>query len=160
TGGLVIWSSTQIPHLVRLLLSLTLGMPEHKLRGIAPDVGGGVGSKLYLYAGGMGGAAAGRLVNAPGKGIEGGGGGAPATIHGRDHIQDAELGVMQDGRIVALRVHSYANVGAYLSTFAPGIPTVLFGVMVSGNYRIPEVAVTVDGVFTNTTPVDAYRGAG
>jgi carbon-monoxide dehydrogenase large subunit len=160
TGDLTIWTSTQIPHLVRLLLSLTLGVPEHKLRVIAPDVGGGFGSKLYLYAEEMVVAAAARLLGAPVKWIEERGEAYRATIHGRDHIQDAELGVMQDGRIVGLRVHSYANVGAYLSTFAPGIPTVLFGVMVSGNYRIPEVAVTVDGVFTNTTPVDAYRGAG
>src|SRR5579884_1415123 len=160
TGELTIWSSTQIPHLVRLLLALTLDIPEHKLRVIAPDVGGAFGSKLYLYAEEVAVTWIARELGVPVKWIEDRSEAYRATIHGRDHIQDVEIGVMQDGRVVALRAHSYANLGAYLSTFAPGIPTVLFGLMLSGTYRIPNVAVTVDGVFTNTNPVDAYRGAG
>ncbi|MEK7217311.1 MAG: molybdopterin cofactor-binding domain-containing protein, partial [Chloroflexota bacterium] len=101
-----------------------------------------------------------RQVGRPVKWIEGRQENYRATTHGRDHIQDAEMSATRDGIITGLKVLSVANVGAYLSTFAPGIPTVLFGVMLSGPYRIPNIACDVVGVFTNTTPVDAFRGAG
>ncbi|MBI4498993.1 MAG: xanthine dehydrogenase family protein molybdopterin-binding subunit, partial [Chloroflexi bacterium] len=160
TGELTLWSSTQIPHLLRLLLALTNNLEEQKVRVIAPDVGGGFGSKLYLYAEEVALAYMARQVRRPLKWIETRQENYVATTHGRDHVQDVELAATRDGVITGLRVRTLANVGAYLSTFAPGIPTVLFGVMLSGAYRIPNISCEVIGVFTNTTPVDAYRGAG
>ena len=157
---LTLWTSSQVPHLVRLLLAMMSGIPEQKIRVIAPDVGGGFGSKLYLYAEEMLVACLARLTGRPIKWTEERRENFLATTHGRACIQDVEVGCLKDGTITALKVHNIANLGAYLSTFAPGIPTVLFGVMLSGAYRIPNIACTVDGVFTNTVPVDAYRGAG
>jgi len=156
----VLYTSTQIPHLVRLLLSLTLGIPETRLRVIAPDVGGAFGSKLYMYGEEMVACVLAKLSGRPVKWTEGRSEGYLATTHGRAQTHDLEIGVMKDGTLTALRVRNTANLGAYLSTFAPGIPTVLFGVMLSGAYRIAAVDCEVLGVFTNTTPVDAYRGAG
>jgi carbon-monoxide dehydrogenase large subunit len=157
---LTLWTSTQIPHVVRLLLALTMGIPEQKIRVIAPDVGGGFGSKLYLYAEEMIAVSLARLTGRPIKWTEERRENYQATTHGRACIQDLEIGCNDDGTIIALKVHNIANLGAYLSLFAPGIPTVLFGVVLSGAYRIPNIACQVDGVFTNTVPVDAYRGAG
>ena len=157
---LTLWSSTQVPHLVRLLLALTAGIPEQKIRVIAPDVGGGFGSKLYLYAEEMLVGCLSRLTGRPIKWTEERRENFVATTHGRACIQDVEVACDDDGTITGLRVHNIANLGAYLSTFAPGIPTVLFGVMLSGAYKIPNIACRVDGIFTNTVPVDAYRGAG
>ncbi len=160
TDEYVLYTSTQIPHLVRLLLSLTLGIPETRLRVIAPDVGGAFGSKLYLYGEEMVACVLAKLSGRPVKWTEERSEGYRATTHGRAQTHDLEIGVMKDGTLTALRVRNTANLGAYLSTFAPGIPTVLFGVMLSGAYRIAAVDCEVLGVFTNTTPVDAYRGAG
>lgn len=157
---LTLWTSSQVPHLVRLLLALTTGMPEQKIRVIAPDVGGGFGSKLYLYAEEMLAACLAKLTGRPIKWTEERRENYVATTHGRACTQDVEIACLNDGTITGLRVHNIANLGAYLSTFAPGIPTVLFGVMLSGAYKIPNIACRVDGVFTNTVPVDAYRGAG
>ena len=157
---LTLWTSTQVPHLVRLLLALTAGIPEQKIRVSAPDVGGGFGSKLYLYAEEMLVACLSRLTGRPIKWTEERRENYIATTHGRACIQDVEIACKNDGTITGLRIHNIANLGAYLSTFAPGIPTVLFGVMLSGAYRIPNIDCRVDGVFTNTVPVDAYRGAG
>jgi carbon-monoxide dehydrogenase large subunit len=157
---LTVWTSSQVPHLVRLLLAMMSGIPEQKIRVIAPDVGGAFGSKLYLYAEEMLVACLARLTGRPIKWTEERRENFLATTHGRACIQDVEVGCLKDGTITALKVHNIANLGAYLSTFAPGIPTVLFGVMLSGAYKIPNIACTVDGVFTNTVPVDAYRGAG
>jgi aerobic carbon-monoxide dehydrogenase large subunit len=160
TDSYVLYTSTQIPHLVRLLLSLTLGIPETRLRVIAPDVGGAFGSKLYLYGEEM---IACILAKLSGRGVkwtEDRSEGYQATTHGRAQTHDIEIGAMNDGTLTALKVRNTANLGAYLSTFAPGIPTVLFGVMLSGAYRIASIDCEVLGVFTNTTPVDAYRGAG
>jgi carbon-monoxide dehydrogenase large subunit len=160
TDSYVLYTSTQIPHLVRLLLSLTLGIPETRLRVIAPDVGGGFGSKLYLYGEEMIACVLAKVSGRTVKWTEDRSEGYQATTHGRAQTHDIEIGAMRDGTLTALRVRNTANLGAYLSTFAPGIPTVLFGVMLSGAYRIPNVDCEVLGVFTNTTPVDAYRGAG
>ena len=160
TEDLTLTTSTQIPHLVRLLLALTLGVPEQKLRVIAPDVGGGFGSKLYLYAEEVLCAILSRDLQQPVKWTEGRHENAVATTHGRDHIEDVEIAATKDGVITGLKVTCYANLGAYLSLFAPGIPTILFGLMLSGNYKIPNIDCKVYGVMTNTTPVDAYRGAG
>ncbi|MFW6174602.1 MAG: xanthine dehydrogenase family protein molybdopterin-binding subunit [Chloroflexota bacterium] len=157
---LTLYTSTQIPHLVRLLFSLVTGHPEHKLRVVAPDVGGGFGSKLYLYAEEVVTGIVSKNLKRPVKWIEGRGENYQATTHGRDHITDIEIAGKKDGTIVGLKTHVYANVGGYLSTFAPLIPTYLFGLMLVGVYRMPNVSCQVHGVFTNTTPVDAYRGAG
>lgn len=160
TDSYVVYTSTQIPHLVRLLLSLTLGIPETRLRVIAPEVGGGFGSKLYLYGEEMLACVLAKLSGRTVKWTEERSENYLATTHGRAQTHDIEIGAMRDGTLTALRVRNTANLGAYLSTFAPGIPTVLFGVMLSGAYKIPAVDCEVLGVFTNTTPVDAYRGAG
>jgi len=160
TEELTLHTSTQIPHLVRLLLCLTMGIPEQKVRVVAPDVGGAFGSKLYFYAEEALCAFAARELARPVKWTETRSENYLVTTHGRDHIQDIELSATRDGVITGLKATVYANLGAYLSTFAPGIPSVLFGLMLSGVYKIPAVECKVYGVMTNTTPVDAYRGAG
>ncbi len=160
TEELTLHTSTQIPHLVRLLLCLTMGLPEQKVRVVAPDVGGAFGSKLYFYAEEALCAFATRELARPVKWTETRSENYLATTHGRDHIQDVELSATRDGVITGLKATVYANLGAYLSTFAPAIPSILFGVMLSGVYKIPAVECKVYGVMTNTTPVDAYRGAG
>ena len=160
SGDLILWTATQIPHLVRLLLSMVIGIPEHKVRVIAPEVGGGFGSKLYLYPEEVIVATLAKTTGRPVKWIEERRENYVATTHGRDQVQYVEIAAKRDGTITGLRVKSIANMGAYLSTFAPGIPTILFGLMLAGNYRIPNIACEVTGVHTNTTLVDAYRGAG
>ena len=160
TNQLTVYTSTQIPHLVRLLLALVTGHPEHQIRVIAPDVGGGFGCKLYLYAeeviAGMIARDLGRAV----KWIEGRQENFLATTHGRDHVGQMEIVGDSEGNVTGLSTDLYANMGAYLSTFAPAIPTYLFGLMLVGPYTIDNIQCKVTGVFTNTTPVDAYRGAG
>ena len=160
TEQLTIWTSTQIPHLVRLLFSLVTGHPEHKVRVIAPDVGGGFGCKLYLYAEEVICGIIAKNLERPVKWIESRTENYIATTHGRDHIADAEICGTSDGIVTGLKVHVYANLGGYLSTFAPAIPTILFGLMLGGCYKFENLSCQVKGVFTNTTPVDAYRGAG
>ena len=160
TDQLTLWTSTQIPHLVRLLFSLVTGHPEHKVRVIAPDVGGGFGCKLYLYAEEVICGIIAKQLERPVKWIESRTENYIATTHGRDHIADAEICGNKDGEITGLKVDVYANLGGYLSTFAPAIPTILFGLMLGGCYKFQNLHCSVKGVFTNTTPVDAYRGAG
>jgi len=160
TNQITMWTSTQIPHLIRVLLSLVTGHPEHLIRVIAPDVGGAFGSKLYLYAEEVIVPIIARKLNRPLKWIESRSEGYLATTHGRDHVTDIEICGNKDGTITGLDVTTYANMGAYLSTFAPLIPTWLYGLMLSGPYTIPNVYCKVIAPFTNTTPVDAYRGAG
>ncbi len=160
TDQLTIWTSTQIPHLVRLLFALVTGHPEHKVRVVAPDVGGGFGCKLYLYAEEVICGIVAKQLERPVKWIESRTENYVATTHGRDHIADAEICGTSDGIVTGLKVHVYANLGGYLSTFAPAIPTILFGLMLGGCYKFENLSCTVKGVFTNTTPVDAYRGAG
>jgi aerobic carbon-monoxide dehydrogenase large subunit len=160
SGDLTLWTATQIPHLVRLLLSMVMGLPEQKIRVIAPEIGGGFGSKLYLYPEEVIVATLAKTTGRPVKWIEERRENYVATTHGRDHVQYVEVAAKRDGTITGLRVKCIANMGAYLSTFAPGIPTILFGLMLAGNYRIPNIFCEVTGVHTNTTLVDAYRGAG
>ncbi len=160
TNQITLWTSTQIPHLVRLLFSAVTGHPEHQVRVVAPEVGGGFGCKLYIYAEEVICGVVAKILARPIKWISGRQEGYLATTHGRDHIADVEMCGNRDGTITGIKTTVYANLGAYLSTFAPGIPTVLFGFTLGGPYRMPNVSCKVYGVFTNTTPVDAYRGAG
>ena len=160
TNHVTLWTSSQIPHLVRLLMALVTGHPEHQIRVISPDVGGGFGCKLYLYAEEVIAFAIAKALGRPVKWTEERQENYLATTHGRDHIGDWEIVGNRDGTITGIRGTVYANMGAYLSTFAPAIPTYLFGLMLGGPYKIENVRCKVIGVFTNTTPVDAYRGAG
>ncbi|MCS7172969.1 MAG: xanthine dehydrogenase family protein molybdopterin-binding subunit [Armatimonadetes bacterium] len=160
TGELTLWNTSQAPHIVRVLLSGTLGIPEHRIRVIAPEVGGGFGSKIPFYPEEAVVAYLATRLGRPVKWTETRRENYLGTIHGRDHVTDAEIAVRPDGTIVGLRVRTLANLGAYLSTAAPAIPTLLYGLMLSGVYRIPNIECEVTGVFTNTTPTDAYRGAG
>ncbi len=160
THDLTLYTSTQAPHLIRRLLSETLRLPEQRVRVIAPDVGGGFGSKLHFYPEEALCAFLSCELGRPIKWSETRSENAVATTHGRDHIQDVEITATRDGIITGLKVISYANLGAYLSTMGPGIPTVNFGLMLSGVYAIPTIDCTVYGILTNTTPVDTYRGAG
>jgi aerobic carbon-monoxide dehydrogenase large subunit len=161
TGELTAWITSQNPHVHRLLMAaFVLGMPEHKVRVIAPDVGGGFGSKIFLYPEEVVVSWASKALGRPVKWTAERRESFVTDAHGRDHITDAEMAVDRDGKIVALRVKTNANLGAYLSTFAPLIPTYLYGPLLSGVYEIPNIYCEVVGSFTNTTPVDAYRGAG
>jgi carbon-monoxide dehydrogenase large subunit len=137
-----------------------LGIPEHKLRVVAPDVGGGFGSKIFLYPEEVTVSWASKKLGRPVKWTAERRESFLTDAHGRDHITDVELALDKDGKIVALRVKTNANLGAYLSTFAPLIPTYLYGTLLSGVYEIPTIYCEVIGSLTNTTPVDAYRGAG
>lgn len=160
TGELTLWSTTQNPHIVRLLLSSVAGVPEHKIRVIAPEVGGGFGSKIAFYADEAITVFCAMKLGRPVKWTETRSENYQATTHGRDHIEEVELAATTDGKITGIRGRVYAGMGAYLSTAAPGIPTILHGLMYSGPYTIPAISCEVFGSFTNTTPVDAYRGAG
>ncbi|MGH2410497.1 MAG: xanthine dehydrogenase family protein molybdopterin-binding subunit [Chloroflexota bacterium] len=161
TGELTLWCTSQNPHIHKLLLAaFVLGMPEHKVRVIAPEVGGGFGSKIFLYPDMVIVSWVARRLGRPVKFVETRSENYLATQQGRDHTQYVEVAARRDGTVTGLRVRSLANLGAYLSTAGPGIPTTLFGRLVSGAYRIPAISVAVDWVFTNTALVDAYRGAG
>ncbi len=160
TGELTLWSTTQNPHIVRLLLSSVAGVPEHKIRVIAPEVGGGFGSKIAFYADEAITVFCAMKLGRPVKWTETRSENYQATTHGRDHIEEVEMAATTDGKITGIRGRVYAGMGAYLSTAAPGIPTILHGLMYSGPYTIPAISCEVFGSFTNTTPVDAYRGAG
>lgn len=160
TGDLVTWITTQNPHVHRFLLAAVLGLPEHKVRVIAPDVGGGFGSKIPFYPAEAIVAKLAMELGRPVKWVETRRENFMGTIHGRDHIEYVKIAATKEGKVLGLKVKTYANLGAYLSTAAPGVPTILFGTMLQGPYTIKSVDVEVYGVFTNTTPVDAYRGAG
>jgi aerobic carbon-monoxide dehydrogenase large subunit len=160
TNELTVHTSSQAPHLIRRFLAETLHFPEHQLRVVASDVGGGFGSKLHFYPEELLCAFLAWEIGRPVRWVESRSENYLATTHGRDHIQDVEVAARRDGTITGLKVTSYANLGAYLSTMGPGIPTVNFGLMLSGCYAIPVVQGTIYGVLTNTTPVDTYRGAG
>jgi len=161
TGNYTLYTTSQNPHVARLVLSaFILGIPEHKLRVVAPDVGGGFGSKIFIYADET------LLVWAVGR--------VQCAIkwtaersesfmtdaHGRDHVTHAELALDKDGKFLALKVDTIANFGAYLSTFATAVPTYLYATLLAGQYTTPLIYANVRGVFTHTAPVDAYRGAG
>ncbi len=159
-GELTLWSTTQNPHVARFLCSVVTGIPEHKIRVIAPEVGGGFGSKIPFYADEVITAFCSMQVGRPVKWTATRSEGYQATIHGRDHVQDVAISATSDGKITGLRATVWAGMGAYLSTAAPGIPTILHGLMYSGAYDIPNVHGDIYGVFNNATPTDAYRGAG
>ncbi|MDE0123097.1 MAG: molybdopterin-dependent oxidoreductase [Bryobacterales bacterium] len=160
TGELTLWNTTQNPHIVRFLCSLVNGVPEDKLRVIAPEVGGGFGSKIAVYPADFITVFCSKKLGVPVKWVETRSENYQATTHGRDHVQEIEMAATSDGRITGLRATVHAGMGAYLSTAAPGIPTILHGLMLSGVYDIPAIHEDVYGIYTNTTPVEAYRGAG
>jgi len=162
TDEYTIWMSSQTPHIQRLLLAaFVMGIPEHKIRCISPDVGGAFGSKIFCYADMALCLFASKALNGrPVKWVETRRENYQSTIHGRDHITYLEIAGTRQGEITGLRVKTFANLGGRLSTIGPGIPTTLYGRVLSGCYKIPNVYCEVTGVYTNTTFVDAYRGAG
>lgn len=160
TGETTVWMTSQNPHVHRFLLSLILGVPENHLRIIAPDVGGGFGSKISCYGPEAVVCYLSRVLKKPVKWMETREENFLSTTHGRDHIQYVEMAAKKDGTILGLRAKVYANMGAWLSTAAPGVPTILFGLILPGQYDMKAVGCDVYGVLTNTVAVDAYRGAG
>jgi aerobic carbon-monoxide dehydrogenase large subunit len=156
---LTLWSSTQIPHLMRTQVALMIGIPENKLRVITPEVGGGFGSKLNVYAEEALLAWISMQLNKPVKWIESRRENIQATIHGRAQTGYIEIGCMKDGRITGLRYNVFADMGAYMQLLTPAMPT-LTGLMLSGAYKIPAIQINVTAVFTNKMSTDAYRGAG
>ncbi len=161
TEGLTLYTTSQNPHVARLVLSAFIGLaPENKLRVIAPDVGGGFGSKIFIYAEETVCVWAARKIRRPVKWTGDRSEAFLADAHGRDHITHAELALDENGKMLALRAKTTANLGAYLSTFASSVPTYLYAPLLSGQYNIPAIYAEVDALYTNTAPVDAYRGAG
>jgi carbon-monoxide dehydrogenase large subunit len=162
TDEYTIWMSSQTPHIQRLLLAaFVMGVPEHKIRCISPDVGGAFGTKIFCYADMALTLFASKAIGGrPVKWVESRRESYQSTIHGRDHITYVEIGATRDGVVSGLKVKTYANLGGRLSTIGPGIPTTLYGRVLAGCYKIPNVFCEVTGVYTNTTFVDAYRGAG
>ncbi len=161
TESFTLYTTSQNPHVARLVLSAFIGIaPEHKLRVIAPDVGGGFGSKIFIYAEETicvwAAKKVGRAVKWTADRTEA----FLSDAHGRDHVTHAELATDADHRMIGLKVHTIANLGAYLSTFSSSVPTYLYAPLLSGQYNIPAIYAEVDAVYTNTAPVDAYRGAG
>lgn len=156
-----LYTTSQNPHLTRLLMcAFVLGIPEHKVRVVAPDVGGGFGSKIFHYTEEALVTWASREIRRPIKWTSDRSEAFLTDAHGRDHVTKAEMGFDKDGNIVGLQATTYANLGAYLSTFAPAVPTYLHGTLMQGLYTTPKVNVDVTGMFTHTNAVDAYRGAG
>ncbi len=161
TGVFTLYTTSQNPHVARLVLSAFIGIaPEHKLRVIAPDVGGGFGSKIFIYAEETVCVWAAKKVGRPVKWTADRTEAFLSDAHGRDHVTHAEMALDDKGRILGLRVHTKANLGAYLSTFSSSVPTYLYAPLLSGQYNIPAIYCEVDGIYTTTAPVDAYRGAG
>ena len=156
-----LYVANQNPHVERLLMTaFVLGLPETKVRVIAPDVGGGFGSKIYLYAEETAMVWASKKVNRPIKWAADRSEAFLTDAHGRDHVTHVELALDKDGKFLAMRVITTANMGAYLSTFASCIPTILYATLLAGQYTTPAIFCEVTASFTNTAPVDAYRGAG
>ena len=157
-----IWMTSQTPHIMRLLIAaFVMGVPEHKIRCISPDVGGAFGTKIFCYPEwALVAWASKRIGGRPVKWYETRSENYQATTHGRDHITYIEVGATKQGEVTGLRVKTYANMGGRLSTIGPGIPTTLYGRVLSGPYKIPNVHCEVIGTYTNTAFVDAYRGAG
>jgi carbon-monoxide dehydrogenase large subunit len=158
---ITLYTTSQNPHVARLVLSAFIGLaPEHKLRVIAPDVGGGFGSKIFIYAEETVCAWAAKKIERPVKWTADRTEAFLSDAHGRDHVTHAEIALDASGKITGLRAHTIANMGAYLSTFASSVPTYLYAPLLSGQYDIPAIYAEVDAVYTTTAPVDAYRGAG
>ena len=158
---MTLWTTSQNPHPIRLLLSaFTLKIPESRLRVISPDVGGGFGSKIFHYPEEVIVPWVAREVGRPVRWVATRTESQMTDSQGRDHVTVARLAVKSDGTFTGLDVETWANQGAYLSTFAPLIPTALYITLLSGNYKMPGVFGKVHGTLTHTVPVDAYRGAG
>ena len=156
-----LYVSNQNPHVERLLMTaFVLGLPEHKVRVIAPDVGGGFGAKIFLYAEDVALTWASKQLNCAIKWTCDRSEAFLCDAQGRDHVSHAEMAMDSQGRFLAMRVKTDANLGAYLSTFSTAVPTILYATLLAGQYKTPQVYVEVDAWFTNTAPVDAYRGAG
>lgn len=156
-----LYTTSQNPHVIRLLMgAFVMGIPEHKLRVISPDVGGGFGSKIFHYAEEAIVTWASKKVDRPVKWTADRSESFISDAHGRDHITHAEMAMNDDGEFLGLRVSTRANLGSYLSTFGPSVPTYLYATLLAGTYRTPAIYAEVKGMFTNTVPVDAYRGAG
>jgi carbon-monoxide dehydrogenase large subunit len=156
-----LYVASQNPHVARLLMTaFVLGLSEHKVRVVSPDVGGGFGSKIFLYAEETALVWASKRVGRPIKWTAERSESFLSDAHGRDHVSTVELALDKDGRFLALRVYTTANMGAYLSTFASCIPTILYATLLAGQYATPAIFCEVKAVFTNTAPVDAVRGAG
>ena len=161
SDSFTLWNTTQNPHVARLVISAFVGLtPEHKLRVIAPDVGGGFGSKIFIYPEEVVALWASKRVGRPVRWVADRSEAFLCDAHGRDHVTRAEMAFGADSRIAALKVKTIANLGAYMSTFSSSIPTYLYATLLSGQYEIPSIYCEVDAVYTNTAPVDAYRGAG
>jgi carbon-monoxide dehydrogenase large subunit len=161
SDSFTLWNTSQNPHVTRLVIAAFVGMaPEHKLRVIAPDVGGGFGSKIFIYPEEVVALWAAKRVGRPVKWVADRSEAFLCDAHGRDHVTRAEMAFGEGGRITALKVKTIANLGAYMSTFSSSIPTYLYATLLSGQYDIPAIYCEVDAVYTNTVPVDAYRGAG
>jgi carbon-monoxide dehydrogenase large subunit len=161
TEDYTLYTTSQNPHVIRLLMgAFVLSIPEHKLRVYAPDVGGGFGSKIYHYAEEALVTWAAKRVKRPVKWTAERSESFMSDAHGRDHVSHVEMAFDADGKITGLKCETLANMGGYLSTFAPCIPTWLHGTLLAGQYATPAIYTNVKAVFTNTVPVDAYRGAG
>jgi carbon-monoxide dehydrogenase large subunit len=156
-----LYTTSQLPHIAKLLMgNFVLGIPQHKLRVISPDVGGGFGVKQVHYLEEVLVTWAARKLGRPVKWVAERSEGFISDAHARDHVTEAEIAMDENGKFLGLKVSTVANMGAYLSTFGPNIPTNLYGPLLSGVYRLPAIYCEVKCVFTNTLPVDAYRGAG
>jgi len=161
SGAFTLWNTTQNPHVARLVIAAFIGMaPEHKLRVIAPDVGGGFGSKIFIYPEEVVALWTAKRVGRPVKWVSDRSEAFVTDAHGRDHVTHAEMAFDADGKILGLRAKTIANLGAYMSLFSSSVPTYLYATLLSGQYEIPQIYCEVDAVYTNTVPVDAYRGAG
>lgn len=161
TEELTLYTTSQNPHVVRLIFAAFIGLaPEHKLRVVAPDVGGGFGSKIFVYSEETAVSWASRRLGIPIKWTAERSESFLADAHGRDHLTEAALAMDEEGNFLGLYVKTRANMGAYLSTFASSVPTYLYGTLLAGQYKTPSIYVEVEAAFTNTAPVDAYRGAG
>jgi carbon-monoxide dehydrogenase large subunit len=161
SGDYTLYTTCQNPHAIRLLMgAFVLHQPEHKIRVIAPDVGGGFGSKIFHYGEEATVTWAAAKLGRPVKWTAERSESFISDAQGRDHVTHAELALDKNAKFLALRVATLANLGGYLSTFGPAVPTWLYGTLLAGTYTTPAIYVEVKGVFTNTVPVDAYRGAG
>ncbi|MDD9921661.1 MAG: xanthine dehydrogenase family protein molybdopterin-binding subunit [Boseongicola sp.] len=161
TDEYTLYTTSQNPHVTRLLIcAFVMGIPENKLTVIAPDVGGGFGSKIYHYGEEALVLAASKKLGRPVKWTCSRSESFLTDAHGRDHVTKMEIACEKDGTFLAFRTETFANMGAYLSNFSTSVPTYLHGTLMAGNYKVPLVYVNVKAVVTNTTPVDAYRGAG
>ncbi|MEM9038985.1 MAG: xanthine dehydrogenase family protein molybdopterin-binding subunit [Actinomycetota bacterium] len=159
-GDMTLYSATQVPHILKVMTALTLGIPEHQMRVVCPAVGGGFGSKLNVYAEELLCVALARTLNTPVRWNEERSENTQATIHGRAQIQDIELAADADGKLTAMRVRLIGDMGAYLQLVTPGVP-LLGGFLYAGVYEMPKAFdFSCTSVFTNMTPTDAYRGAG